>query len=154
LSSATFLNQMSDEQFRILLIEDNESDVYLFKMALEEASLTFELTVLSDGAQALDFFRREGKYTENPLPDLAIMDLNLPKSDGAEVLEAVRQSEEFAKLLVVITSSSSSPYDRTRVEQFGVERYIRKPTDLEAFLQIGMVLKNILVESRGRGRKL
>lgn len=139
---------MSDELFRILLVEDNAADAYLFRMALENAKVNFELTVLSDGAEALAFVRREGKYAESPLPDLAVMDLNLPKNDGAEVLEAVRKSTQFSTLPVVITSSSASPREQARVEQLGIARYIRKPPDLEEFLRVGPVLKQILLENR------
>jgi chemotaxis family two-component system response regulator Rcp1 len=142
---------MSDELFRILLVEDNDADAYLFRKGLTAAGLNFELIVITDGAEALAFVRREGKHAERPVPDLAVMDLNLPKNDGSEVLEALRQREEWASVPVVITSSSTSPRDRTKVERLGIERYLRKPPDLEEFLQMGEVLKQILLESKGHG---
>ena len=118
--------------YRILLVEDNGADAYLLRKALEKAGLTFDLIVIEDGAQALDFVRSEGKYAGREVPHLAVLDLNLPKNEGSEVLAALRQVPDVARVPVVITSSSSLPYDRTSAEQFGVERYIVKPTDLEA----------------------
>ncbi|MFN0103301.1 MAG: response regulator [Bryobacteraceae bacterium] len=141
---------MGDEPFRILLVEDNAADVYLFRKALAGAGLNFELTVITDGAEALAFVRREGKYAESPVPDLAILDLNMPKHDGADVLEAMRQSSHLANVPVVVTSSSTSPRERTRVERLGIERYIRKPPGLDEFLQIGTVLKQILQANNPR----
>ena len=139
---------MTDERFEILLVEDNAADAYLFRKALETAELDFELTILTDGAEALAFIRREGPYAKVVAPDLVIMDLNLPKNDGAEILTALRRSEEFSNVPVVVTSSSSSPRDQEKVMQLGIERYIRKPPDLEDFLQIGPILKDILLKKK------
>ena len=141
---------MNDQLFRILLVEDNSGDVYLFRLALEIAKLNFELIVIDDGAAALAFVRGEGKYAGRPVPDLAVLDLNLPKHEGAEVLEAIRQSQDLANIPVVITSSSASPHDRTKTEHLGVERYINKPHDLEEFLKIGLTFRDILESSARR----
>ena len=143
---------MSSEPFRIMLVEDNDADVYLFRMALENAGLNFELIVFDDGALALAFVRREGSYADTSVPDLAVLDLNLPKKGGEEVLEAIRASQRFTNLPVVITSSSTSPRDQTKVRNLGIERYLRKPPDLADFLEIGLVLKQILLESKERQR--
>ena len=83
------------------------------------------------------------------MPHLAVLDLNLPKNEGSEVLVALRQVPDVARVPVVITSSSSLPYDRTSAEQFGVERYIVKPTDLEHLLQIGQAVKEVLLKYYG-----
>jgi CheY-like chemotaxis protein len=144
---------MDSELFHILLVEDNAADVYLFRKALETAEVNFELTVISDGAEALTFVGREGKYSEHPVPDLAVLDLNLPRKGGDEILAAIRANRHFANVPVVIASSSSSPGEQSRVQQLGVERYLQKPPDLEEFLQIGMVLKQILLAGSG-GRRL
>lgn len=137
---------MSDRAFRILLVEDNAADAYLFRKALEHAKLIFEMTVITDGGEALAFVRREGKYAESALPDLAVVDLNLPKNDGAQVLEAIRENEHLSRIPVVITSSSASPRERVKVERLGIEQYVRKPPNLDEFLQIGAVLKEILMK--------
>ncbi len=141
---------MSDQVFHILLVEDNSADAYLIRKALENAELNFELLLLEDGAEALAFVRGEGKYAASQAPDLVVLDLNLPKSEGIEVLQAIRQSQRLANLPVVITSSSSSPHERAKAEQLLVERYIMKPPDLEDFLQIGKVLKQVLLENKAR----
>jgi len=142
---------MSTQVFRILLVEDNAADAYLFRKALEGADLQFELAVIEDGAEALAYVRHEGKYAETPVPDLAVLDLNLPKNEGVEVLAAIRQNPEFANVPVVITSSSASPRDQARTCQLGAERYIMKPPDLHEFLKIGGVLKEILQRDQASG---
>lgn len=129
---------------RILLLEDNPGDVNLIRLALERAGVQCELTVLDDGGEALAFVRREGLYAAAVNPDLAILDLNVPKNDGMEILEAMRTSRSFAEVPVAILSSSSSPTDRANVERFNILRFITKPPDLEEFLQIGDIIKGLL----------
>jgi CheY-like chemotaxis protein len=141
---------MSRERIHILLVEDNSADVYLFQKALETAELDFELTVIGDGAEALSFIQGEGKYAGSALPDLAVVDLNLPKNDGIQILRAIRQNERFANVPVVVTSSSPSPPLQLKSEQLNVSRYIQKPPDLEDFLQIGVVLRDLLLQSKAR----
>jgi CheY-like chemotaxis protein len=133
---------------RILLVEDNDGDVYLFRKALTTAGLDFELTVIKDGGRAKAYVRGEGEFAGRPVPDLAILDLSLPKDDGLEVLEAIRQSEPFANMPIVI--ASSSPHPPARLEQSGlsVARYITKPLDLEEFMGIGEIVKEILARGR------
>src|ERR1700722_19735145 len=80
-----------DKVSRILLVEDNEGDIYFFRKALETADFQFELTVMQDGAEALAFVRREGKYAASPVPNLVVLDLNLPKDGGFQVLKATRE---------------------------------------------------------------
>jgi chemotaxis family two-component system response regulator Rcp1 len=135
---------MKDDLVRILLVEDNAADVYLFRKALLRAELTFELMVIEDGAGAMAFVRGEGKYAGNPVPDLAVLDLSMPKNDGIQVLEAIREAKRFANMPVVVTSSSPSPPARLKEEHLQFARYIMKPPDLEEFLQIGAALKEIL----------
>src|SRR5580658_6956725 len=111
---------MDDELFRILLVEDNGADIYLFQKALESAQLRFELITMCDGALAMAFVRREGNYANTPAPDLAVLDLNLPKNGGLQVLRAIRESQEWAKVPVVIVSSSASPQDFAKTQMLGV----------------------------------
>jgi chemotaxis family two-component system response regulator Rcp1 len=139
---------MTGDLVRIVLVEDNAGDVYLFRKALENTDLNFELNVIEDGAEALAFARQEGKYAGSPVPDLALLDLNLPKNGGMEVLKAIRLNSQLADLRVVITSTSASPRERAETEQLGVERYIMKPPGLEDFLKIGGAVKEILLSRR------
>ncbi len=133
------------EPFQILLVEDNPADVYLLRMALTNAKLHFELNVIEDGALALDYVDRQGKNPSSRIPDLAVLDLNLPKIEGLEVLQAIRSNLRFAEVPVVITTSSSSARERARSMQLGVEQFLTKPPDLESFLKIGTILKDILM---------
>ena len=137
---------LGERLFRILLVEDNAADVYLMRQALKGAGLNFELTVIEDGADALSFARRLGKYANSPIPDLAVIDLNLPKNGGGEVLAAMRQSETLSKVPVAIMTSSSAPAEQLRVSVLGVQRFITKPPILEEFLQIGELLKEVLLD--------
>ena len=92
---------------RVLLVEDNPGDVDLLRLAFSNAALDCELTVLDDGGEALAFVRQDGKYAGVPIPDLAILDLNVPKNDGLEILAAMRANPKFAELPVAVLSSSS-----------------------------------------------
>jgi two-component system, chemotaxis family, response regulator Rcp1 len=130
--------------FQILLVEDNPADAYLFRKALKSAQVNFELILLEDGADALAYVRQEGRYAASPIPDLAVLDLNLPKHDGAQILEAMRTNPRLSSVPVVIATSSSAPGERTRTEQLGVERYLIKPLDLDSFMKMGLVIKEVL----------
>ena len=133
---------MQEHKIRILLIEDNPTDVELFRRALSTAGLMFDLTVLEDGAEALDLLRRSD--SEGFLPDLVVLDLNLPKHDGVEVLQAMRATTRYTAVPVAILSSSSSPRERARIEPFRVSRYITKPPDLDQFMKIGFTVKELV----------
>jgi CheY-like chemotaxis protein len=138
------------DRVRILLVEDNDADVYLFRKALSGAELNYDLIVIEDGGRALAFFRDEEKGAGNAVPDLAIIDMSLPKNDGIQVVEAMRQAERFAQVPVVVVSSSAKPPAHVNLERLRVARYITKPPDLESFLQTGEVLKEILVQSQAQ----
>src|SRR4051794_8185921 len=143
--------ETNDSKARILVIEDNPSDVELLRLALAGANVECDLIVIDDGAEALAFVRQQGKYADTPAPELAIVDLNIPKNDGLEILAAMRASSVFAELPVAVLSSSSSPRDRANMEVFRIRQYIPKPPDLDEYMQIGFVVKNLLTESRKRG---
>ena len=138
---------------RILVVEDNPGDIQLLRLALKNAHLDCHLTVLEDGAEAWAFVRQQGKYADTEAPDLLVLDLNVPKYDGVEILEAMRANPAFDQVRVAVLSSSASQREREKLEQYRISRYITKPIDLEEFMQIGMSLKQILSgeETRGRG---
>jgi len=139
-------SQQKEQTFQILLVEDNPGDIYLFRQALKGAGLNFELTVIEDGEEALAFAKRDGKYAGSPVPDLAVLDVNLPKIQGTEVLGAMCRNEELAHVPVVLMTSSATPGDQAMSKEFSVAHYMMKPLDLEDFLQIGNVLKQLLLE--------
>ncbi len=135
---------MSDKSSLILLVEDNAGDVYLFRRALQSAQVKCELMVMPDGAEAMCFVRGEGKYAGSAMPDLVVLDLNLPKKSGLEVLTAIRESGDFASVPVAILSSSASQQDVARTRQLGANWHITKPAELDEFLRIGEVFRGML----------
>jgi len=130
----------------VLVVEDNPADVELLRWALDGAAVDCDLTVIDDGGEALAFVQQRGKYFASTAPDLAILDLNMPKYDGMEILEAMRASKVFAAVPVAVLSSSSSPRDRARMEAYNIGRYITKPPDLDEYLRIGFIVKELLAE--------
>jgi chemotaxis family two-component system response regulator Rcp1 len=128
---------------QILLAEDNRGDVMLVQKALEEHHLVHELHVVSDGEEALEFIRDMGKSAATPCPDLLVLDLNLPKVDGSEVLSEFRKHPECLATPVIVMSSSDAPRDRTKINALGVNHYFRKPTDLDAFMELGAVVRQV-----------
>ncbi|MEO8098730.1 MAG: response regulator [Acidobacteriota bacterium] len=129
---------------KILLVEDNPGDVELLQRALEGAHLDFDMAVIDDGEEALARVYRQGKHANSNRPDLAILDLNLPKVEGRQILAAMRASEEFASVPIVVLTSSSSSRERAQIEDFGITRHITKPHDLDEFMKIGFELKELL----------
>jgi two-component system, chemotaxis family, response regulator Rcp1 len=136
--------QNDERKIQILVIEDNPADVDLLRRAFRSAQLECELILLEDGAEALAYVRRLDASLGAAAPDLAVLDLNLPKNDGIEVLQAMRASSVFARVPVAILSSSASSRERARIAQYGIGRYITKPPDLDEFLRIGVVLKELV----------
>lgn len=128
-------------QHQLLVIEDNPADVVLLRRALAGAGLDYQLTVINDGAEALALFRPGSAILE---ADLAIVDMNLPKHSGLEIIERMRANPAFAEMPVVILSSSSAPRDRAMMDRFQVKRYIVKPADLDEFMKIGWQIKELL----------
>lgn len=135
-----------DGKAHILVIEDNPGDVELLRIALTGACVDCEMTVLTDGAEALAYARQEGPDGSGRKPDLAIVDLNMPKNDGVEILEAIRGNPRLRSMAIAVMSSSEAPRDRATVEKYHVKRFITKPTDLDEFLKIGWLVKEILEE--------
>lgn len=127
----------------IVLVEDNPGDVALVREALYEYDIRSELTVLFDGEKAFQLFDRLDRDRMR-CPDLVLLDLNLPKRNGHEVLEHMRASVQCAHVPVVIVTSSNAREDRDKASKLGATRYIRKPHRLDEFIQIGAVLKEIL----------
>lgn len=130
-------------EFEILLFEDNETDVFLVRLGLESAGVRFHLEVCSDGNEGLSRIRDcvEGRAS---CPDLLLLDLNLPKKSGAQVLEHMRQSRRCRDVPVVILSSSDSPKDREQTAQLGATAYFRKPSRLDDFMRLGEIVRQLL----------
>ena len=129
----------------ILLVEDNPADVMLLREAFIEHQVTCEVLVLTDGERAIDHIEAIDSWGAD-CPDIVILDLNLPKRPGSEVLERLRRSFRCGQAPVVILSSSDAPKDRNEAARLGATRYIRKPSRLDEFLQLGGIFKQMLTE--------
>ena len=130
---------------RILVIEDNRSDVFLLERALKRQDLRFELLHLLDGGEALAFIRRLGVYATAATPDLILMDLNLSKYTGEEILREIRAAEHLAGVPVCAWSSSQARRDQALLASLGVARFITKPSSLNQFMDIGKIIRDLLV---------
>jgi two-component system, chemotaxis family, response regulator Rcp1 len=131
------------KEIQVLLAEDNRGDVLLVCEALAAHHLSYKLHVAADGEEAVDFIARMGLPGEAPCPDIFLLDLNLPRVDGYEVLRQFRRHPECAATPVVVVSSSDSLRDRQQVSALGVARYFRKPTNFDAFMQLGAIVREL-----------
>jgi CheY-like chemotaxis protein len=129
---------------QILLAEDNPGDVYLIRAALQEHRVDCTVRVASDGQEVLRILAGEGSRDPAERLGLIILDLNLPRYDGIEILERLRNTTKVAGVPVVVLTSSDSPRDRLAANELGITRYLRKPSNLERFLDLGAVFKDLL----------
>jgi CheY-like chemotaxis protein len=120
----------------LLLVEDNPGDVRLTREGLKTSKLANHLSVVEDGADALDFLYRRGKFSDAPRPDLILLDLNLPRVDGRELLATVKNDENLRRIPVVILTSSDSDEDIFKAYNLYANCYITKPVDFSKFIQI------------------
>jgi CheY-like chemotaxis protein len=120
----------------VLLVEDDPGDVLMTQEAFEEHKLRNRLTVVSDGAEALAYLRQEGKYADVLLPDLILLDLNLPRRDGREVLEEIKRDEKLRRIPVVVLTTSQADEDILRSYQLHANAYVTKPVDFERFITV------------------
>ena len=120
----------------ILLVEDNPGDVRLIVEAFKEDKLRNNLDVVEDGVEALAFLRREDKYADTPRPDLILLDLNLPKKDGREVLAEIKADENLRRIPVVILTTSKAEEDILKAYNHHANCYITKPIGLEQFIKV------------------
>jgi CheY-like chemotaxis protein len=129
-------NRPDGSPIEILLVEDNPGDVRLTQEALKEGKVRNHLSVADDGAKALDFLFRRGPYTAAPRPDLILLDLNLPKLDGREVLRAIKADASLRGIPVVVLTTSQADEDIVKAYDLHVNCYITKPLDLSRFLEV------------------
>jgi CheY-like chemotaxis protein len=128
----------------ILLAEDNRGDILLVRRALAEHQIEHQLHVVKDGEEALHFLARMGNPDGGPCPDLLLLDLNLPKVEGSEVLREFRRHPSCADTPVIVITSSDAPRDLAQVTAIGISRYFRKPLDFHAFMQLGAVVRAVV----------
>jgi CheY-like chemotaxis protein len=127
---------MMSRPIEVLLVEDNPGDVRLTREALKEGKVHNNLHVAPDGVEALAFLRREGRYADAVRPDLILLDLNLPRKSGREVLEEVKGDPALRNIPVVILTSSQAEQDIARAYDLHANCYITKPVDLDQFITV------------------
>jgi CheY-like chemotaxis protein len=143
---------MVEERRNILLVEDTEPDVFLVREALRQAGLEFDLKVFDDGEKAVEFIEALDRDNGQTCPHLVLLDLNLPKRTGEQVLERMRQSPRCGELPVIIVTSSDSPKDKARTSRLGATEYFRKPSRLDEFMKLGPLVRDLLGRRDGLSR--
>ena len=130
------MSPLAAKPIEILLVEDNPGDVRLTKEALKDARVANNLHVTMDGVEALAFLRKQGKHAAVPRPDLILLDLNLPKKNGREVLEEIKKEEGLRHIPVVILTTSQAEQDVVESYRLRANAYVTKPVDLDQFLKV------------------
>ena len=129
---------------RVLIIDDNATDILFLQRAMDDAGIETSTRVFSDGAQALQYVITHGNSEEALQPDTILLDLNLGGVDGETILQAIRSSRFMADVPIAIVTSSLSSKERDRIISLGVNHFIAKPVDLDEFLDIGIVIRDML----------
>jgi CheY-like chemotaxis protein len=124
------------EPVEILLAEDNPGDAKLTRKALEQGKVINNLHVVTDGVEAMAYLRREGKYAHRPRPDLVLLDLNMPRKDGREVLQDIKSDDDLRRIPVVVMTSSEAEEDIVQSYDLHANAYVTKPIDFDGFLDV------------------
>ena len=127
---------MGIRSLNILLIEDDPGDVELIREALQDSKLLLNLHVTGDGVEAMSYLRREGVYADAPVPDLILLDLNLPKKDGHQVLKELKSDDKLKMLPVVVVTTSKAEEDIVRSYTLGANCCVTKPVGLDEFMRL------------------
>lgn len=120
----------------ILMVDDNPADIDLTSEVLAQSEGHVHVNAVNDGVEAISFLRRQGKYAKAPVPDLVVLDLNLPRKDGCEVLSNIKADPSLAKIPVVIFTTSQASSDITRSYKLGANCYLKKPGNLPEFVAV------------------
>lgn len=126
----------SGKLIQVLLVEDSPSDARLTEEAFRDGKIANKLTVVTDGHDAIAYLKQKGRFAGAPRPDLILLDLNLPKMDGREVLRRIKTDDEFKTIPVVVLTTSEAEGDVSKAYEYHANCYIRKPVDLKRFLEI------------------
>lgn len=129
-------NRKIGDMVKILLVEDNPGDVRLIKEALKEGKIHVDMDAVQDGVEALAYLRQKGKYVKAPRPGLILLDLNLPKKDGREVLAEIKTDEDLKRIPVIILTISKDEEDIMKSYNLHANCYITKPVDLKQFMKV------------------
>lgn len=131
---------------QILLVEDNEGDIFLTKEAMEDSKIKNTLSVLKNGGDVMDFLQKKKNFSDAPTPDMILLDLNLPKKNGLEVLLEIKSNEEFKMIPVIMLTTSSSEADIEESYKRHVNCFITKPVDGESFLKVVAATENFWIQ--------
>jgi two-component system, chemotaxis family, response regulator Rcp1 len=129
-------NRLSTRPIEILLVEDNQGDVRLTREAFKEGKVLNNLSSVGDGVAAMEFLRHEGKYSKSPHPDIILLDLNLPRKDGRELLAEIKMDPDLRRIPVVILTTSKSEEDIIKTYDLHANCFITKPVDLDQFIKV------------------
>ncbi len=129
-------NKYESKKIDILLIEDSPGDVRLTKEALNEIKMDSELYIVNDGVEAYEFLTKKDKYSDMPTPDLILLDLNLPKMDGRELIERIKENEKLKSIPVIVLSTSNDQEDVNKLYQLQANCYLTKPVDFLGFIEL------------------
>jgi CheY-like chemotaxis protein len=140
---------MAESEYRILIAEDNRADVYLIEEALRRNGFPYRLEIADNGEDMLKILARIDQDPALRCPDIFLVDLNLPRRTGDEILAQIRESNRCSHVPVIIITSSNSPQDRARAQELGASYYFRKPADLEKFMTIGGIIRGFLESTPG-----
>jgi CheY-like chemotaxis protein len=133
---------MTTQPIEILLVEDNPGDVRLTKEAMRESTIPNRLNVVEDGVQAMEFLRREGKYKDSPRPDIILLDLNLPRKDGREVLNEIKSDANLKRIPVIVFTTSSDERDILNSYNLYANCFISKPIDMGNFMAMARKIEH------------
>ncbi len=132
----------------MLIVEDSAPDAMLLKIALDAAGFDYDLTALRDGAKALEYVRAQRGHAESPLPDIILLDLNVPKVSGLEILAEIRAVDCFATVPILVLSSSQSPRDESAIRSVENTHFHIKPSHLDGYMELGRTIRSSLERSR------
>jgi chemotaxis family two-component system response regulator Rcp1 len=135
---------MLEKQPQILVVEDSKADLFLIRQAISAAQVNAAVAVVNDGHQAVEFIDKAETGPESRCPDLVLLDLNIPKKDGLQVLRHLRNSAACKDVLVLIVSSSDSLSDREAARALGFNGYFRKPSVYAEFMKLGPMIRELL----------
>jgi chemotaxis family two-component system response regulator Rcp1 len=132
------------EECVVLYVEDDDATSYLFQIALREADISPQVFRVTNGEEATAFLSRTGTYESAPTPDLVVLDLNLPRKSGFDVLAEIRQESALCTLPVIVVSTSTHPFDRERAMELGASEYFTKPNDFDRLVEIASSICRML----------
>jgi CheY-like chemotaxis protein len=140
------LTSKGSAPIEILLVEDNPGDVRLIEEALRDGKICNSISVAVDGVEALAYLHKEGRYTHSPRPDLILLDLNLPKKSGIEVLQEIKTDEHLKRIPVIVLTTSQAEQDIMKTYNLYANAYVTKPVDLDQFINVVKAIEGFWLE--------